>query len=173
LEPVEQYAAKSCVGSCGRPSQAKCYLHRRRFAGLVQEPRRRRHLVSSERRFGNGTGGAIRITALAIDPENPDRIFAERAIWVGTSRVELIPLGLMESRDGGVTWYAIDVPALDEAIGHLAVTNGTLYAATGEQVISVELAAEDQLYSSAVERRDGQKRPDRTMRRRNAEGNGT
>lgn len=95
--------------------------------------------------LGMAAGVRLRITALAIDPENPNRIFAARGVWIGTSHVELIPLGLMESRDSGITWYAVDVPALDQAIGRLVVTNGKLYAAAGERVISVELAAEDEL----------------------------
>lgn len=95
--------------------------------------------------LGLAAGVRLRITALAIDPENPDRIFAARGVWIGTSRVELVPLGLMESRDSGVTWFAIDVPDLGQAIGHLAVTNDKLYAAAGERIILVDLSAEDEL----------------------------
>lgn len=95
--------------------------------------------------LGLAPGVRLRITALAIDPENPDRIFAARGVWLGTSRVELIPLGLMESRDSGLTWYAVEVPELDQAIGHLAVTNDKLYATAGEQLITVDLFGEDAL----------------------------
>ncbi len=51
----------------------------------------------------------------------------------------------MESRDSGATWYAVDVPELDQAIGHLVVTNDMLYAAAGERLISVDLTVEDDL----------------------------
>jgi photosystem II stability/assembly factor-like uncharacterized protein len=95
--------------------------------------------------LGMAAGVRLRITALAIDPENPDRIFAARGVWIGTSHVELIPLGLMESRDSGVTWYAVEIPELEQAIGRLVVTNDKLYATAGERLISVELAAEDEL----------------------------
>lgn len=95
--------------------------------------------------LGLAAGVRLRITALAIDPGNSDRIFAARGVWLGTSRVELVPLGLMESRDSGLTWYAVEVPELDQAIGHLIVTNDKLYATAGEQLISVDLFGEDAL----------------------------
>ncbi len=88
--------------------------------------------------LGLAAGVPLRITALAIDPDNPDQIYAARAVWIGTSRVVLIPLGLMGSRDGGVTWYAVDAPEFDQAIRHLVVTDGKLHATAGQQLISVD-----------------------------------
>ncbi len=95
--------------------------------------------------LGMAAGVRLRITALAIDPENSDRIYAARGVWIGTSRVELIPLGLMESRDSGATWYGVEVPALDQAIERLVVINDKLYATAGEQLFAVELTVEDEL----------------------------
>jgi hypothetical protein len=95
--------------------------------------------------LGLAPGVRLRVTALAIHPENAEHLFAARGVWIGTSRVELVPLSLMESRDSGGTWFAIDVPEFDQAIGHLVVTNNKLYAAAGERIISVDLPFEDEL----------------------------
>jgi hypothetical protein len=86
--------------------------------------------------WGLAAGVPLRITALAIDPDNPERIFAARAVWIGTSRVVLIPLGVMESHDGGVTWNSVALPEIEQPVGHLIVRDGKLYATAGEQLIS-------------------------------------
>ena len=47
------------------------------------------------------------MTALAIDPEDEQIVYAATNIWLGTSTAHLTPLGVAVSVDGGRQWLQL------------------------------------------------------------------
>jgi hypothetical protein len=80
---------------------------------------------------GEEHGSLHRLSAIAIDPRNPDKLF------LGTSR------GVEASEDGGMTWRRLSRAGLDsDLITDLALHHATLYAASARGVARYEPAAE-------------------------------
>ncbi|HZQ07429.1 MAG TPA: HEAT repeat domain-containing protein, partial [Anaerolineae bacterium] len=82
-------------------------------------------------------GARDAISAIAIDPENPTVIYVARGVWLGTSKVEFHPTGLMYSRDNGATWQALNAGSSGEAIDQLAFREGQLYGLAGDRVLTL------------------------------------
>lgn len=87
--------------------------------------------------LGLDPGVRLSITALAIDPLHPERVYAARGVWLGTSHATIQPLDVMLSTDGGKTWENVNLPATDSVIARLVITNNRLYASSRDQVVSV------------------------------------
>ena len=80
------------------------------------------------------------ISAIAIDPENPQRMFMARGVWVGTSSARYYPNGMFGSDDGGKTWTALSAgsaTADKEAILKLAFRDGQLVGLAGNRVLTL------------------------------------
>jgi hypothetical protein len=87
--------------------------------------------------LGLDPGVRLGVTALAIDPQQPDRIYAARGIWLGTSHASLVPLAVMLSVDGGGIWQGANLPVTDAAITRLVITGNVLFGSVDDQVVSV------------------------------------
>lgn len=80
------------------------------------------------------------ISAIAIDPQNPNTIFISRGVWMGTGTVDYYPTGLLSSRDGGATWSALNAGSAmtsQQAIAKLAFRNGQLYGLASDRVLTL------------------------------------
>ena len=95
--------------------------------------------VAMNQGLGLAPGVRLSVTALAIDPQNPARVYAARGAWVGTSAASLLPLGVMLSVDGGASWQNVNLPATQAAVTRLVISDNHLYAATPDQVVSIRI----------------------------------
>ncbi len=77
------------------------------------------------------------ISAIAIDPENPQSVYVAHGVWLGTGTVEFYPLGLMQSRDGGEHWQALTAGSSAESIAKLAFRDGQLYGLAGDRLLTL------------------------------------
>jgi HEAT repeat protein/sortilin (neurotensin receptor 3) len=87
--------------------------------------------------LGLDPGMRLSITALAIDPLQPDHIYAALGMWIGTSHASLVPMGVMLSVDGGASWQSMSLPATGAAIARLVISGNTLYAISRDRVLSI------------------------------------
>ena len=70
--------------------------------------------------MARGNASPLAVTALAIDPENEQIVYAATNIWLGTSTVHLTPLGVAVSVDGGRQWLQLSTALLSDApVWHL------------------------------------------------------
>ncbi len=58
--------------------------------------------------LSGGYVAPLAVTALAIDPEDEQIIYAATNIWLGTNTAHLTPLGVAVSVDGGRQWLAVE-----------------------------------------------------------------
>lgn len=70
-------------------------------------------------------GAALRVTALAVDEQNPERVVAAVAYGLGS---QLAPEGVYESSDAGQRWTKL--MDLDSVATQLTIERGVIYAAT-------------------------------------------
>jgi photosystem II stability/assembly factor-like uncharacterized protein len=85
-------------------------------------------------------GVALRVTALAVDENDPDRVVAATAYGLGS---KLAGGGVYESRDGGNQWAKLGETA--DVVEKLSINQGTVYAATSKGLTHYgEPSAEDQ-----------------------------
>ncbi len=61
-----------------------------------------------------GNGAPLAVTALAIDPEDEQIVYAATNIWLGTSTTRLTPLGVAVSVDGGQQWIQMSSAQLSD-----------------------------------------------------------
>jgi HEAT repeat protein len=66
--------------------------------------------------------GALGVSALAINPDNENVVYAAPGYWLGTSEVHFTPMGLYTSTDFGAHWFTM-TPATANAAGS-ALTGG-------------------------------------------------
>ena len=64
-------------------------------------------------------GSVLDITALTVDPEDADHVFAATAYYFGSTQVKRVPAGVYESRDGGKTWQALTESRLPGTVTEL------------------------------------------------------
>lgn len=101
-------------------------LYESRDAGATWKPR--------NQGLGLDPGVRLTITAIAIDPSSPSRIYVATGEWIGTSEATLTPLGIKFSIDGGDTWHSVNMASGAQPAIRLVVFGNTLYALTGDQV---------------------------------------
>ena len=58
--------------------------------------------------LSGGHAAPLAVTALAIDPEDEQIVYAATNIWLGTNPAHLTPLGVAVSVDGGRQWLQIE-----------------------------------------------------------------
>lgn len=80
--------------------------------------------------LGLAPGAALRITALAVDEQNPEHVVVATAYGLGS---QLAPAGLYESYAGGSNWQKL--ADLEEMVTALAVEQGGVYATTSRGLV--------------------------------------
>lgn len=82
-------------------------------------------------------GASLRVTALAVDAENPERVVVATAYGLGS---QLAGGGVYESLDGGQQWRKLG--QAEHLVNHLNLTNGAVVAATSKGLVTYgEVAA--------------------------------
>ena len=87
--------------------------------------------------LGEEPGMPVGAAALAIDPNDPNRIFVAKGVWIGTSQARLFPRGVLMSADGGQTWQVVGFPAND-SITRLYANGNTVYGVSGDRVLAAK-----------------------------------
>lgn len=80
-------------------------------------------------------GARFVITALTIDPQDAQHIIAAAGVWLGSTRLEFHPLGLMHSRSGGLAWETLQAGTGDAPVTRLLVQNNKLYGIAQDRVM--------------------------------------
>lgn len=88
--------------------------------------------------LGLEPGATLSITAIAVDPDDPNRVYAAKGYWIGTSQRRLFPQGIVKSVDGGTTWQPLPLPAVEVAITRMTLEGSQLYVVTGDRLIAIE-----------------------------------
>ena len=98
--------------------------------------------------LSRGNAAPLAVTALAIDPENEQIVYAATNIWLGTSTVHLTPLGVAVSVDGGRQWLQLSTALLSDApVWHLEPVAGqplsvVTVSNTGSHTVSLKMSPE-------------------------------
>jgi HEAT repeat protein len=98
--------------------------------------------------LSRGNAAPLAVTALAIDPENGQIMYAATNIWLGTSSVHLTPLGVAVSVDGGRQWLQLSTALPSDApVWHLEPVAGqplsvVTVSNTGSHTVSLKLSPE-------------------------------
>lgn len=82
-------------------------------------------------------GARQAITAIAIDPENPNVLYIARGVWLGETDAQFYPNGLMTSHDGGNSWIALNAGSHAAAIAKLTFRDGQLFGLAGDRVLAL------------------------------------
>ena len=64
--------------------------------------------------LSRGDVAPLAVTAVAIDPENEQIVYAATGIWLGTSTTRLTSLGVAVSVDGGQQWIQMSTAGLSD-----------------------------------------------------------
>ncbi len=95
-----------------------------------------------------GNGAPLAVTALAIDPEDEQIVYAATNVWLGTSTARLTPLGVAVSVDGGQQWIQMSSAQLgDTPVQRLEPVAGRPLAvltvnSAGSNVLALKLGSE-------------------------------
>lgn len=89
--------------------------------------------------LGAVPGSALAVTALVIDSTDTDHIVVATGYWLGTSRAQIAPYGVFESRDGGRSWHALTQRMLPGKVVQLTL-KPQLGAVTAQWIATGELA---------------------------------
>lgn len=74
------------------------------------------------------------ITAIAIDPLDPQRVAIATGVMLGTFNVEFVATGIYQSNDGGVTWNLTHDNRINEPVTQLAFKGNQIYALVANKV---------------------------------------
>ena len=103
---------------------------------------------SDSEALSRGNAAPLAVTALAIDPENEQIVYAATNIWLGTSSVRLTPLGVAVSVDGGRQWLQLSTALPSDApVWHLEPVAGQPLSVvtvnnTGSHTVSLKMSPE-------------------------------
>ena len=75
-------------------------------------------------------GAALRVTALAVDEQNPPSLVVATAYGIGR---QIAPGHLYRSEDSGAHW--LKIATLEHTVNHLTLNNGVILAATDKGVM--------------------------------------
>jgi hypothetical protein len=98
--------------------------------------------------LGLDQGAPVAVTALAIDPEDEQIVYAATNIWLGTNTAHLTPLGVAVSVDGGLQWLQLSRAQLgDTPLQRLEPVPGRPLSvvtvnSTGSHTVSLALSPE-------------------------------
>ena len=108
----------------------------------------RRSVMFDSEALSRGNAAPLAVTALAIDPENEQIVYAATNIWLGTSTVHLTPLGVAVSVDGGRQWLQLSTALPSDApVWHLEPVAGQPLSVvtvnnTGSHTVSLKMSPE-------------------------------
>ena len=80
--------------------------------------------------LSGGNAAPVAVTALAVDPEDDQIVYAATNIWLGTNTAHLSPVGVAVSVDGGRQWLEMsraqvgDTPAAAPGTGGRPAVDG-------------------------------------------------
>ncbi len=98
--------------------------------------------------LSGGHAAPLAVTALAIDPEDEQIVYAATNIWLGTNPAHLTPLGVAVSVDGGRQWLQLSRAELsDTPVWRLDPVAGQALAVvatnnTGSPAVSLKVSPE-------------------------------
>ena len=104
--------------------------------------------VDGSEALSRGNAAPLAVTALAIDPEDEQIVYAATNIWLGTSTAHLTPLGVAVSVDGGRQWLQLSTalpsdapvwrlePVAGQPLSVVTVNN------TGSHTVSLKMSPE-------------------------------
>ncbi len=95
--------------------------------------------------LGLTPGAALRITALAVDSDDPQRVVVATAYGLGS---RLAPAAVYESQTGGQEWRK--VADLDELVSHLELGGNQIFATGPAGVTTYDRAVEGELAPAAT-----------------------
>jgi len=84
-------------------------------------------------------GARYIVSAITIDPTEPQRLVISTGVMLGAGKVEFVPTQLMLSNDGGATWSVMQENKSREAVTQLAIKGNQVYALAGNQVMVYRL----------------------------------
>lgn len=70
-------------------------------------------------------GSVLDVTALTVDPDDADHVFAATAYLFSSTQVKRTPAGIYESTDGGATWHALTEGRLPGTVTELKLDPDT------------------------------------------------
>jgi hypothetical protein len=79
-------------------------------------------------------GARFVVTAITVDPTEPQRLVIATGVMLGTSDIEFNPTGLWISNNGGEDWVVMQERSSGEPITQLALKGNQLYALLGDEV---------------------------------------
>lgn len=79
-------------------------------------------------------GGRYEVSAITLDPVNPARVLIATGVMLGTGDVEFVPLGVLQSSNGGETWKQVPNLKLDEPLTQLLFERNRVFALAGNRV---------------------------------------
>jgi hypothetical protein len=65
--------------------------------------------------LSGGAAAPLGVTALAVNPDDPQIVYAASGFWLGTSNARFNPLGVFASVDGGAHWFEMARAAVGSA----------------------------------------------------------
>lgn len=80
-------------------------------------------------------GARFVVTAITVDPTEPQRVMIAAGALLGTSNVEFYPTGIMVSNNGGQDWMKLQDNATQDAVTQLGIRANQLYALAGSRVV--------------------------------------
>ncbi len=98
--------------------------------------------------LAKGQAASVAVTALAIDPEDEQIVYAATNIWLGTNPAHLIPFGVAVSVDGGRQWLQLSRAQLgDTPLQRLEPVTGqplsvVTFNSTGSNTVSLKMSPE-------------------------------
>lgn len=89
--------------------------------------------------LGAVPGSSLAVTALVVDSTDTEHLVVATGYWLGTSRAQMAPYGVFESRDGGQTWHSLTQRTLPGKVVQLTL-DPNLGAVTAQWVATGELS---------------------------------
>jgi len=83
-------------------------------------------------------GARFVVTAITVDPTEPQRVIIATGMMVGTSNVEFYSTGIMISNNGGEDWVKLRESPSRDALTQLALRGNQLYALAGDRVVKYQ-----------------------------------
>lgn len=80
-------------------------------------------------------GARFLISAITIDPTDPQRIVIATGVMLGTGDAEFYPTGILLSNNGGTTWNVLNKNVSSESLTQLALKGSQVFSLTGKQVV--------------------------------------
>jgi photosystem II stability/assembly factor-like uncharacterized protein len=80
-------------------------------------------------------GAQFVISAITIDPTDPQRLIIATGARLGTGDIEFVPTGILTSHNGGATWNVVRQGTQGEALTQLQLKGNQVFALAGTKVM--------------------------------------